>query len=111
MEDLDDMHHALLDEHPYLRERLGSSAEIDRMRGAPLRLGGIPRSWAHALLIVGDAAGHIDPLTGEGIQYAMDGGHLAAVTLDEAFAAGDLGERFLSRYQDRWMGSFGRDFS
>jgi geranylgeranyl reductase family protein len=108
--DLDAMHHALLSEHPYLREQLGPSAQIDKMRGAPLRLGGIAKSWARALLIVGDAAGHIDPLTGEGIQYAMDGGQLAADTLREAFAAGDLSERFLGRYHDRWMKAFGRDF-
>jgi flavin-dependent dehydrogenase len=108
--DLDAMHHELLAEHPYLREQLGPSAQIDKMRGAPLRLGGIPKSWARALLIVGDAAGQIDPLTGEGIQYAMDGGQLAADTLSAAFAAGDLSERFLARYHDRWMKAFGREF-
>ena len=32
---------------------------------------GVPRSYDDHLLIIGDAAGHIDPLTGEGIHTAM----------------------------------------
>jgi flavin-dependent dehydrogenase len=62
------------------------------------------------LLIVGDAAGHIDPLTGEGIHLAMDGGEIAARTLLEAIDARDFSERFLSRYEGRWKKAFGRDF-
>src|SRR4029079_3998561 len=60
--------------------------------------------------VIGDAAGHIDPLTGEGIQYAMDGGEIGAETLDEALGANGPGAAFLKRYQDRWMTSFGGDF-
>jgi flavin-dependent dehydrogenase len=81
------------------------------VRGAGLRCGGIPRSYADHLLVVGDAAGHIDPLTGEGIQYAMDAAEIAADTLAEALAAGDLRAAFLRRYQDRWLRAFGRDFA
>jgi hypothetical protein len=67
-----------------IRRALGPDAVIDKMRAAPLRLGGIDKSYHERLLIVGDAAGHIDPLTGEGtallwskalgkpVQYAGD---------------------------------------
>ena len=43
------------------------------MKAAALRLGaqGVPVSYDDHLLIIGDAAGHIDPLTGEGIHTAM----------------------------------------
>ena len=43
------------------------------MRAAALRLGsqGLRTSFDNHLLIIGDAAGHIDPLTGEGIHTAM----------------------------------------
>ena len=43
------------------------------MRAAALRLGsqGLKTSYDDHLLIIGDAAGHIDPLTGEGIHTAM----------------------------------------
>lgn len=43
------------------------------MKAAALRLGsqGVPSSYDDHLLIIGDAAGHIDPLTGEGIHTAL----------------------------------------
>jgi len=31
---------------------------------APIRCGGVPVSYSKQLLLVGDAAGHVDPLTG-----------------------------------------------
>jgi flavin-dependent dehydrogenase len=62
------------------------------------------------MVVIGDAAGHIDPLTGEGIHTAMDGGWLAAEELISALEAGDLSARRLKRYEDRWMKAFGVDF-
>jgi hypothetical protein len=32
---------------------------------APIRCGGVPKSYSKQLLLVGDAAGHVDPLTGK----------------------------------------------
>jgi geranylgeranyl reductase family protein len=107
--DLHKMHAHLL-RNPDVRQALGPRAEMEPMRGAGLRLGGIRKSYGDHLLIVGDAAGHIDPLTGEGIHHAMDAAELAAQTLDEALAAGNLRAGFLKRYQDRWKKCFGRDF-
>jgi geranylgeranyl reductase family protein len=108
--DLHRIYEKVLVHDPHIRQALGPRAEIERMRGAGLRLGGIPRSYADHLLIVGDAAGHIDPLTGEGIHHAMDAAEIAAETLGEAFAAGDFRASFLQRYQQRWHKRFGRDF-
>ena len=108
--DLRRLHHQLLREDPQVKRAVGPGAEILKMQGAWLRLGGVRPSYFDHLLLVGDAAGQIDPLTGEGIQYAMDAAELAAQTLDEAFAAGDFSAGFLRRYEDRWMRAFGRDF-
>lgn len=71
---------------------------------------GVPASYADHLLIIGDAAGHIDPLTGEGIHTAMMGGKVAAETLLEMRAAGDFSSRSTRLYQQRWMDLFGHDF-
>ncbi len=107
--DLKAVHHGLL-ENPIIRRHLGSKYSIEPMRGAWLRLGGIPKSYADHLLIIGDAAGHIDPLTGEGIQFAMEGAEKAADTLVEAFRLGRFDAQFLSTYQDRWHREFGHKF-
>jgi flavin-dependent dehydrogenase len=108
--DLKTIHHGLLEKNPILRRHLGTGYSIEPMRGAWLRLGGIAKSYADRLLIVGDAAGHIDPLTGEGIQFAMEGAEKAAETLIHAFRVGRFDEAFLSAYQDRWHKEFGHKF-
>jgi flavin-dependent dehydrogenase len=108
--DLKRIHHALLRDYAYVRDAVGPARRLEGMRGAPLRLGGIPRSFADHLLIIGDAAGHIDPLTGEGIHHAIEGASIAAEVLVEALRAGNLSAAFLRRYHQRWMRAFGRDF-
>ena len=97
---------------PYVREALGEHAEPLEPPGlSPLRLGGEPRTHGERLLVVGDAAGQTDPLTGEGIHTAMVAAKIAARVLDEAFDAGDLSARRLSAYHHAWMREFGQDFS
>jgi flavin-dependent dehydrogenase len=60
--------------------------------------------------IVGDATGQVDPLTGEGIHYGIEGASIAAGVLAAALRPNDLSAQFLSRYHRRWQRVFGRDF-
>jgi hypothetical protein len=50
---------------------------------------------------VGDAAGFINPLNGEGIQYALVSGRWAAETAVESLAEDDFSEQRLSAYATR----------
>jgi geranylgeranyl reductase family protein len=109
--DLKARHQGLLDRNPIIGRHLGPGYQIEPMKGAWLRLGGIPKSYADSLLIIGDAAGHIDPLTGEGIQFAMEGAEEAAGTLTEAFRVGRFDEQFLAAYQNKWHQEFGHKFA
>jgi digeranylgeranylglycerophospholipid reductase len=59
------------------------------------------------LMVVGDAARQVNPLTGGGILNAMTAGKLAATVAVEAIAAGDTSVTFLSRYQEQWNQSIG----
>jgi digeranylgeranylglycerophospholipid reductase len=85
-------------------------------RGYPVSLiaGNVPVALpptsvvADGLLLVGDAARQVDPLTGGGIVNAMAAGRLAAEVAVEAVAAGDTSARFLGRYQERWSQTVGR---
>lgn len=108
--DLPEMHRRMLREIPAIARAVGPDPKVGPLRGAPLRLGGIARSYADHFLVLGDAAGQIDPLTGEGIHYAMDAAEAAAQTLAEAFAKNDFSGQFLRRYHHRWMHRFGSDF-
>jgi len=96
---------------PLISAVLGPKVEyLEPLRMAPLRLGGVARSFARQLLLVGDAAGQTDPLTGEGIHTGMQAGRLAARSIHEMLAEGDLSEHACARYQRRWMAAFGREF-
>ncbi|MBK7973670.1 MAG: NAD(P)/FAD-dependent oxidoreductase [Deltaproteobacteria bacterium] len=101
-----------IESDPFVRAALGPRAEfLEPLRIGPLRLGGVPRSVGERLVVVGDAAGQTDPLTGEGIHTAMIAARLAARTIHEAFARGDLSERALGAYHTAWTKAFGRDFA
>ncbi|MBD3190811.1 MAG: geranylgeranyl reductase family protein [Candidatus Heimdallarchaeota archaeon] len=108
--DLRELHHEFLENYSFIRDALGPNAEIEKMKAAPIRFGGIPKSYGDHLLIIGDAAGQIDPLTGEGIQYALDAAEIAAETIALGKEKNNYSEQILKNYQKNWMKSFGKDF-
>jgi len=110
--DLPRLHNDAIKNDPFISRALGPNAKIERMRAAPLRLGsqGVPRSYDEHLLIIGDAAGHIDPLTGEGIHTAIQGGKIAASVLNEMRANGDYSAKSCAVWEARWWAAFGHDF-
>ncbi len=61
-------------------------------------------------LLVGEAAGLANPITGEGIDLAMESGMLAAEVADAALRAGDLSVRALGQYDRALRGRFGLYF-
>jgi flavin-dependent dehydrogenase len=76
----------LLDRFPRLRERLAGVARSSRDRGAgPFhqRVRGLFRG---RVVLVGDASGYLDPVTGEGLGIAFR----QAIALGEALQAGNL---------------------
>jgi flavin-dependent dehydrogenase len=56
-------------------------------------------------LVVGDAAGSINPFNGEGIAYGYETGRLAAASLGEALSGG--GSEALERYETRLEEAYG----
>ncbi len=62
-----------------------------KVKGAFLPLGDFRRDPTFGnVLFVGDAAGLVDPMTGEGIAYALESGALAAQAVAKALAAGEV---------------------
>jgi len=67
-----------------------------------------PRLVSDGLMLVGDAARQVDPLTGGGITNAMAAGQLAAEVAAKAIEAGDVSASALAEYERRWMAGLGR---
>lgn len=69
----------------------------------------VKRTVTDALVVCGDAAHMVNPLSGGGIVNAMKAGRLAARTVVAALAAGDTSAARLQRYHDDWMMLLGDD--
>ena len=69
----------------------------------------LTRTVADGVLLCGDAAHMINPLSGGGIVNAMKSGRLAAQTAMTALDRGDTTARALETYHARWMQMLGDD--
>uniref|UniRef100_A0A7S0RJM7 FAD-binding domain-containing protein n=1 Tax=Chlamydomonas leiostraca TaxID=1034604 RepID=A0A7S0RJM7_9CHLO len=110
--DLKRLHEEAIKKDPFISQALGPNPKMERMKVASLRVGGqgLLGTVDDHLMIVGDAAGHIDPLTGEGIHTAMMGGKAAAQTILDMRRTGDFSKQSCKQYERRWQHLFGHDF-
>ena len=91
-----------LDGEGEIEERLRASAEryAARIPGLAPETFDARRAAGDDWALLGDAAGFADPVTGEGIYYALRSAELFA----ESYLAGDV-----KSYENRWRGDFGRE--
>lgn len=92
-----------------LRWELTSESPTDEPRAARLPMGGSvgPKSGP-TYLVVGDAAGTVNPFNGEGIAYAYETGRMAADVLNEALSTND--PRALTQYARQLDDTYGLYF-
>ena len=101
---------SFLRENDELRERLGRAAPRAQVRGYPIRTGFPSHSVAGAgWLVVGEAAGLVNPVTGEGIDLAMESAIIAAEVAHSALL-GKVDARALWPYAWRLHRRFGHVF-
>ena len=62
------------------------------------------------LMLVGDAAHQINPMTGGGILSAMTAGYLSGQVAIEALALNDFSKEQLNNYSDRMWKEFGKNY-
>lgn len=110
--DLPRLHADALKHDPFIAAAVGRG-KVGRMRAGPLRLGfqGVTRQSGDHFIIVGDAAGHVDPLSGEGIHTAMLAGRAAGAAASFMVDTGDFSARSTRALYDRavWR-AFAHDF-
>jgi flavin-dependent dehydrogenase len=96
---------------PRIAAMLHKAHLINRLRGHPLpftsRFGPFV---ANRALLAGDAAGLVNPLTGEGIEYALESGELAGKTAASAISKGEFDARSMQSYAINCQSRFTRPF-
>ncbi len=81
------------------RARLNGAQRIGPLAGYPLRIDfATAPTFGDRTLLVGEAAGLVNPLTGEGIDFALESGEVAAEFAADALRQGDLSRQALRRY-------------
>ena len=92
----------------FLRDRL-QNARILEVQGGGVPLAAPLRTqYAANLILVGDAARHVNPITGGGIHTALTGGLIAGDFLADLIATGQAPTaENLRGYQERWLERLG----
>ena len=82
-----------------LQQLLAGATRTGPIKGYPLRVD-FARSptFGERIMLVGEAAGLVNPVTGEGIDYALESGKMAAEHLCHMFAIGDFSVKQLTTY-------------
>ena len=84
---------------PYFKDRFSDAKKLEKPKGWSLPLGRIQRpSYGDGFMLLGDAAGLIDPFTGEGIGNAMASAKFAVEVASEAKKNNDYSKDVLSKY-------------
>lgn len=93
----------------YLQDQgdIGQICNSSRSWGIPLK----PIELTHGdrVLVVGDAAGQIKPITGGGIYYSLLCGDIAASVLNKCLDSGNLTSDALSEYETLWKAEIGKE--
>jgi menaquinone-9 beta-reductase len=91
---------------PGIAERLAGARRVDRVRGVGPLAHRVRRASTDGALLVGDAAGFLDPFTGEGIYKALRGAEIAADVAHSALRHGDVRPTTLARYDQARRDAF-----
>ncbi len=84
--------------------------KLIKPKGAPLPLrGAIKTTYSDGILLVGDAAGFVSPIGGDGIYYSMWSGRIAGDVVEYAAENNSFKKETLSRYQKEWYTQWGKD--
>jgi digeranylgeranylglycerophospholipid reductase len=94
----------------HLNRRFGAAFRAPTnylVSGVPI--GDVPRTSAAHVMLVGDSAAQVKPLSGGGIFTGMRCAEIAARVAAQALEAGDLSALSLSRYDAAWRAELGEE--
>lgn len=92
----------------FFKERFAQSKILEIQGGGVPLAAPLKTQYADNLILVGDAARHVNPITGGGIHTALSGGLIAALFLHDFIREGAAATAdHLEEYQQRWLKALG----
>lgn len=91
--------------HKFISNLGGTPVELN-VGGVPVS-GNIKKTYTNGLMVVGDAAGHVDPITGGGIHLTTASARIAGEVAAESIKNEDTSAGFLKVYEKRWKDQIG----
>ena len=92
----------------FFKERFAQSKILEIQGGGVPLAAPLKTQYADNLILVGDAARHVNPITGGGIHTALSGGLIAARFLHDFIREGAAATAdHLEAYQQRWLKALG----
>ncbi len=98
----------LLDDFIEKDPRLNKGKSLRFITGAVPVSNPAEETVADNLILVGDAARHVDPITGGGLTHCLEGGKIAGEVIAKAIKKKDYSADFLSEYEKGWKEAFGQ---
>ena len=94
----------------YFKDRFSESEKLENPKGWSLPLGRIIRpSYGDGFMLLGDAAGLVDPFTGEGIGNAMASAKYAIQVANKAKAENNYSKNIFSKYHELLWNDIGSE--
>jgi len=92
---------------------------VSKLNATPIELniGGVPvsgpieKTYTDGFLVVGDAAGHVDPVTGGGIHPTITCAKIAGEVAAESVKNEDSSSKYLKNYEKLWKKEVGKGLS
>ena len=103
---------AHIKDNPDIAERIGSGKINGKIDGWPITFFNAQSSiTGNRIMLVGDAAGLINPLSGDGVQYALLSARWASETLKACLQKNDFSAEALYAYRKKVDAEVGYDFA
>ncbi len=99
-----------LKHHDVAKRQLSQAKVIETRVGALPVCGPNKKNVVDGALLVGDSAGHVHPITGGGMGYAMVCGNIAGRVAAECIMKEQVSAKHLQKYEDEWRKIYGSEF-
>ena len=93
----------------FLRKAGLSESKVIQRSSGKVPIGLQSRTYSDRLLLLGDSAGQVKPISGGGLYPMMASAPYLAQVVEGAFSENDFSARYLSRYQKLWKKEIGSE--